>query len=392
MRVENEYRLSDIYNYRDATDEKACFATDQELQDYVYFVNDVMDISQTSPLRIRLTKTGMRDYVLSVKIHHITSDAWSNQILFRDLLAAYKAFVQKQQPKLPELKWQYKDIMRLELEYVQKYGSADKDYWANRFPNYYKPVLLPIPTIKNRGHGFKVRRNESFTMPAKIASALKSISNKQGVSFFVTLQASFKYFLFYTTRQSEQGIGTYVYGRSLEADNLLGNFARLAFVRTQFEENDSFLTALEKVNRSNDDMRLHKAYPLHLYMLQKMADGKGIFDDFLQCAIQFETDTRFHVQNSIIDTGWDILQMPNHGEVHMQLEMELTFFLQEAENKLQLQVMYNETRYQLKNIEEFIAGYILFLEEITEQPATGMLNLMQLEPMFNKQPAHNGNN
>jgi hypothetical protein len=84
--------------------------------------------------------------------------------------------------------------------------------------------------------------------------------------------------------------------------------------------------------------------------------------------------------------------MPNHGEVHMQLEMELTFFLQEAENKLQLQVMYNETRYQLKNIEEFIAGYILFLEEITEQPATSMLNLMQLEPMFNKQPAHNGNN
>jgi NAD(P)-dependent dehydrogenase (short-subunit alcohol dehydrogenase family)/acyl carrier protein len=387
MRVENEYVLSDIYNYRDATDEKASFVTDQELQDYVYFVNDVMDISQTSPLRVRLTKTGMRKYVLTVKIHHVTSDAWSNNILFRDLQAAYKAFVQKQQPQLPELKWQYKDIMRFELEYVQKNASADKAYWANQFPNYYKPVLLPIPKIDHKANDFKVRRNESFTMPAKITSALKSISNKQGVSFFVTLQASFKFFLFYTTRQPEQGIGTYVYGRSLEADHLLGNYARLAFVRTQFEENDSFLTALEKVNKANEDMRLHKAYPLHLYMSEKLTAGKSIFDDFLQCALQFATDTNFYLNNSVFDAGWEISQMPNHGEVHMQSEMELTFFLQEAENKLQLLVMYNDTGYQLKNMEDFIASYILFLEEVTDQPAAGILGLMHQDQMSIELPA-----
>jgi hypothetical protein len=41
---------------------------------------------------------------------------------------------------------------------------------------------------------------------------------------------------------------------------------------------------------------------------------------------------------------------------------------------LQLLVMYNATGYELKNIEDFIAGYISFLEQVTEQPATGMLS------------------
>jgi amino acid adenylation domain-containing protein/non-ribosomal peptide synthase protein (TIGR01720 family) len=366
MHVVNDYSAKDMFNYHDDH-----FDSKQSQDNHVFYINEPMDITREFPFRVRLTRLEDGTFMLSIKMHHVVSDSWSNNILIRDLLFTYTAFANDRQPVLPEMKWQYKDIMGRMSHYETNEETADKQYWNERFPVPFKAVPLPIHKGKQQKGPGKLRKHYKFNFPSALLPRLKSIAEAQAATMFVVMQASFKYFLMQQTGRQDVGIGTYIFGREgVEADNAMGNYAKLVFIRTMLNQNDSFADAVKKVAKSNEEMRQRRAFPLHLFMTDQMTVRKSIFEDFLNCTIQYVSDENFFMNESDFATdnmNWQIRPVFTEeiDEATMLMDLELTFHQHDASN-MTLNITYNKSEYHLKDVSQFMAGYFAFIEKIIQ--------------------------
>ena len=83
-------------------------------------------------MRTRLLRTDEKEHVLFINVHHIISDNWSHEILIREMLAAYQAFVERGEPDLSELRIQYADYAhwRRELRRRKRF-EGQLQYWRS---------------------------------------------------------------------------------------------------------------------------------------------------------------------------------------------------------------------------------------------------------------------
>src|SRR5262249_27221829 len=90
----------------------------------------------TGPLcRVKLLRLTETDALLLVTLHHIISDHWSMQQVFRgELVKLYEAFLQRSPPSLPEPKIQFGDYSLWERRLLDSGQLDDRArYWKNQF-------------------------------------------------------------------------------------------------------------------------------------------------------------------------------------------------------------------------------------------------------------------
>ena len=115
-------------------------------------------------------------------------------------------------------------------------------------------------------------------------------------------------------------------------------------------------------------MRQRRAYPLHLFMTDQMPVRKSIFEDFLNCTLQYVSDENFFMNESDFATdnmNWEIRPVftDEIDEATMLMDLELTFHQHAADN-MSLNLTYNTSEYYDEDIHQFIADYYSFLEKI----------------------------
>src|SRR5262249_14328971 len=96
------------------------------------------DLANGPLLRCSLLKLASDDHLLLLAFHHIVFDAWSRNILLRELGACYAAFSTGRSPQLPPLEIQYPDFAIWQRDYL----SGDK---LNQQVNFWKQQLADAP-------------------------------------------------------------------------------------------------------------------------------------------------------------------------------------------------------------------------------------------------------
>ncbi len=141
-------------------------------------------------MRGRLVRMADDDHVLLVTLHHIISDGWSAGVLTRELGVLYEAFRQGAEDPLPALPVQYADYAVwqrnwLSGEVLQQQGQ----YWQQALTG--APVLLALPSDRPRpaqqdysGHLL------GLALDADLTRGLKSLSQRQGTTLFMTVMAA----------------------------------------------------------------------------------------------------------------------------------------------------------------------------------------------------------
>jgi NRPS condensation-like uncharacterized protein len=72
-----------------------------QLRDLVKdLLNKPFDLSTDHMLRAALIKTGEKEHVLAVTMHHIASDGWSTSILVKEVVELYKSYLEDRPAKL----------------------------------------------------------------------------------------------------------------------------------------------------------------------------------------------------------------------------------------------------------------------------------------------------
>ena len=198
-------------------------------------------------LRATLLKLGDENYILLLNLHHIASDAWSIEILLREIGIVYEAFSKGQPSPLRELAIQYADFAvwqrnRLSGEVL----ARQLKYWRRQLEA--APPLLDIPTEWARPPVQTLRGAvETAEIPAAVATELKGLGQRQGVSLFTTLLAAFQVLLYRYSGQQDVVVGSPIANRSRTGlEDLIGLFVNTLPLRVDLSGNPTFRELLAR--------------------------------------------------------------------------------------------------------------------------------------------------
>ncbi|HEY4054832.1 MAG TPA: condensation domain-containing protein, partial [Terriglobales bacterium] len=209
------------------------FAREQALQPF--------DLSMGPLLRFSLLKLAEEEHVLVVILHHIVGDGWSGSLLAREMAALYEAFSQNQPSPLPELTVQYADFAIWQRQWIQgEILDGQIAYWKKQLAG--APPVLELPADRPRpavqAHHGAIR---THVIARDLVERLKSMSQAEGVTLFMTLLASFQLLLSRYSGQEDIVVGSTVAGRNYsEIEPLIGFFINTLAMRTDLSGEPTF--------------------------------------------------------------------------------------------------------------------------------------------------------
>jgi len=198
-------------------------------------------------LRVTLLQLDDAEYLLMLNMHHIVSDGWSIGVLIQELGALYTAFAIAKPSPLPELSVQYADFAKWQREWLQgDVLETQLAYWRqqlNGISMLNLPADRPRPAIQSyRGKRLLLQ------LPKPLSEALEMLSQRQGVTLFMTVLAAFQTLLYHYAQQSDIVVGSPIANRNLsEIEALIGFFVNSLVLRTDLSGNPTFRELLNRV-------------------------------------------------------------------------------------------------------------------------------------------------
>jgi amino acid adenylation domain-containing protein len=192
-------------------------------------------------LRVVLFRLERDRHILLLNLHHIASDAWSLEILLHELRTLYEAYSKGQPSPFEELPVQYADfaVWQRERLTADVYARQLK-YWKRQLDD--APPVLELPTEWPRPPVQTFRGAvETIWISGDLATALKALSQHEGVSLFMTLLAAFQVLLYRYSGQQDIVVGSPIVNRSRTGlESLIGLFVNTLPLRVDLSGNPTF--------------------------------------------------------------------------------------------------------------------------------------------------------
>ncbi|HEX5715571.1 MAG TPA: amino acid adenylation domain-containing protein [Thermoanaerobaculia bacterium] len=220
------------------------------------------DLGRDPMLRVLLVHLGKEEHALLLTVHHIASDGWSMDILWRELGALYEAGRSGRPSPLPELPIQYPDFASWQRSWLTgAVLAAEIDHWRERLAG--APHLLELPTDRPRpAVQGSAGRAERLRLGEDLAETLRSLSRRQGVTLFMVLLSAWQALLGRLTGQQDVSVGTPVAGRSrLEIEGLIGFFVNTLVLRCDLSGDPGMSEMLRRVREVVLDAHAHQDLP-----------------------------------------------------------------------------------------------------------------------------------
>src|SRR5688572_21903477 len=220
------------------------------------------DLNAGPLLRATLIKLDSEEHVVLLTMHHIVSDGWSMGVLTREVAALYRAFVNRETARLPELPVQYADFATWQREWLQGEVLAQQvAYWREQLAG--APAVLELPVDHPRPAVQSHRgARQSFTLPDELKQRLEELSRREGVTLFMTLLGAWQTLLMRYSGQQDIVVGTTIAGRNRrETENLIGFFVNTLVLRTDVSGNPSFRELLKRVREAALGAYAHQDLP-----------------------------------------------------------------------------------------------------------------------------------
>jgi amino acid adenylation domain-containing protein len=219
------------------------------------------DIARGPLIRLLLLRLSENDHVLVVTMHHIISDGWSVGIIIREMAALYDAFRSGKPSPLSDLSIQYADFAYWQRQWLQEEVLQKQlDYWRKQLDG---STVLQLPTDHPRpAVQTFLGAKQSFLMPLDLLKELKDLSNRAGVTLFMTLLAGFKTLLYRYTGEQDVVVGSPIANRNhVEIEGLIGFFLNVLPLRTDMSGNPTFLNLLSRVREMSLEAYAHQDLP-----------------------------------------------------------------------------------------------------------------------------------
>ena len=221
----------------------------------------VFDLEAGPLLRARLLRMEADDHRLLLTLHHIVVDAWSLEILFREMAALYAAALEGRDAALPPLPVQYADYAGWQRE---RLGGPALDgelaYWRARLDG---AATLALPTDRPHPAVQSFRgATHPFALPRATWNAATALARRSGATPFMVLLAAFDAVLHRWSGTDDVVVGSPVAGRTPEqTEPLIGVFLNTLALRADLSGDPTFGALLARVRESTLDAYAHQEVP-----------------------------------------------------------------------------------------------------------------------------------
>jgi amino acid adenylation domain-containing protein len=325
---------------------------------------------ETGPLiRISLLQTGESNYVFYYNMHHIISDGWSVDILYRDVLIFYEAFEKKEPPVLPELRIHYKDYASWQLQQTQKEEFKEhREYWKSLLSG--ELPLLDLPTQKFRPK-IKTYNGLSLTtcIDEETCFGIKQFVRNQGGTLFMGLLAAWNVLFQKYTGTDDIILGSPIAGRDhSDLTDQIGFYVNTLVLRSQVDPNENFRNYYSRVKESTLTAYTHQAYPFDRVVEDldspRNTSRSAVFD------VLFVLQNASDQDDCTSLTSEAIHSIINKGNCVSMFDA--TISMQEVGKHLTLNVVFNPDVYETELMEGLIRHYKSLLSALLINPELKM--------------------
>jgi amino acid adenylation domain-containing protein len=205
------------------------------------------NLSNDLLLRVTLLQLDDAEYLLMLNMHHIVSDGWSIGVLIQELGALYTAFASEKPSPLPALSIQYADFAKWQREWLQgEVLETQLAYWRQQL-NGISMLNLPADRPRPAIQSYRGKR-QFLQLPKQLSEALETLTQREGVTLFMTMLAAFKTLLYHYAQQEDIVVGSPIANRNRsEIEALIGFFVNSLVLRTDLSGNPTFRELLNRV-------------------------------------------------------------------------------------------------------------------------------------------------
>ncbi len=349
--------------------------TDAEIQSMMSRESMRVFHLDTSPLvRCRVFVQGNQSSVL-VTMHHMISDAWSCEVLSRELNSLYAAYADGRDPQLPELSIQYTDFAYQQRQLPEQLSyQNDIAYWKQTLEGY-ESVELPTDfgrTAKPSSVGKRVSHRLSEADTARIRAS----ADRVGVTPFAYMLGVFKVWLHRLTAQDDILIGIPIANRQwAQTEELIGFFMETVALRTQMACSDSLGDVIRRVSSTTLDAFDHRNVPFQHIVneLHTHADqGRNpLFEVFFN-----------HIALNIRQSGSDEVLKFRESEINNQTaKFDLTCYVFDEQDSIEIVFNYRQMLFAQESMDWFLEQYTELLCGSCDQLITPISQLKIGEPL-----------
>ncbi|MFF0491443.1 amino acid adenylation domain-containing protein [Nocardia sp. NPDC004068] len=266
--------------------------TDDPIGRVTELMSTGFDVTQQVPVRALLLRGG-DEYLLALVVHHIAGDGASMAPLARDLVTAYLARSQGNEPGWAPLEVQYADFAIWQRTVI---GSDDDEnsvaarqlaYWRDQLAGLSTTPLLPadrprpaVPSMRGGSVGFLV--------PAEVHEGLLRLAREHNSSLFMVVHAALAVLLARQSGNADIAIGTPIAGRGERAlDDLVGMFVNTLALRTGVSTADTFDALVEKARETDLTAFANADIPFER-VAEVVAPGRSGAQSLFQVVLSFQ--------------------------------------------------------------------------------------------------------
>ncbi|MHA7060174.1 condensation domain-containing protein, partial [Aquimarina sp. M1] len=348
----------DLRNTKDVNDSINIFSKEDSFKPF--------DLVNGPLIRASLFQISEEEYVFYYNMHHLISDGWSKDILIKDVLAYYEAYLRNAQPNLPELKIQYKDYSAWQLSQKegQEYGKC-KEYWVNTLSGELPTLDLPGNKTRPKIKTFNGRSLSSY-INSDIVKKLQNYSQEQGGSLFMGLLSAWNVLCYRYTSQKDIITGTPVAGREHgDLENQIGFYVNTLALRNKIIPDENFDDLYDRVKKSTLSAFSNQQYTFDSLVseldIKTDTSRNPIFDAIL--VLQNLQDDN----SSIILDSNTANRIIDRGSNASKFDLEIIF--QETGGNLLFNINYNIDVYDGEMIKGLMCHYRQLLSKILLDPS-----------------------
>lgn len=330
------------------------------------------DLSQGPLLRACLLQLEDQKYVFSFVMHHIISDAWSMQLLVKELLINYNFAKQGDKIQTNPLKIQYKDYASWQQKSLLEGRLKEHKYfWLNLFegelPLLELPCDYPRPLVKTYNGGtVQTRINPS------VYEGFKKYTQTEGLTVFMSLTGIVNALLYRFTNQTDIIIGTPIAGRvHSDFEDQIGFYVNTLALRTQFSTADSFQSLLGKIKTNTLAAFNHQMYPFD-ELVQELTIPRNLSRNPLFDVMLVFQNTDLGDTDSNTQSLGDITIENMDTSGHVSSKFDLTFTFVESSGTLDLSITYDSDLFDKTTILRWTQHLEMLMLGLTSNPTVPM--------------------
>lgn len=333
------------------------------------------ELNKAPLLRVKVLEIAPEVHVLMVDMHHIISDGVSKNILQEEFIKLYRG------EPLEQLRIQYKDVAVWQRAYQESdYFKEHETYWLNQFveeaPILDIPTDFPRPAIQSFV-GDKVE----FVIDTKLMSKIKQMSNKLGVTIYMTLLAAYNVLLSKYSGQEDFVVGSTITGRNhADVEKIIGAFINILPLRNHLSMHQTFQSFLTSVKENTLQAYEHQDYPY-----EELVERLNVRRDMSRNPL-FDTMFIFHSHlqpdDRVVPAFEGLEIIPNPYWEYEVSKYDLTLVASQKSDTMLLTLEFCTNLYTIDTVQQMVEHYLNILKCVTEQP---MIRLADIEIMSDEE-------